>query len=106
MPPGGQAALAFELRQQPVDRGEPGGAFDLRQNDAVEPGPHDREQIAVAELGIDGVDPDIQQAAPLPREAAATASRAAGFSAVATASSRSRITASASSDRAFSTRRA
>ena len=26
---GRQAAVAFELRQQPVDRGEPGGAFDL-----------------------------------------------------------------------------
>ena len=68
MPPDGQAALAFELRQQPVDRGEPGGAFDLGQDDPVETGPHDREQIAVAELGIDSIDPDIQETAPLPRE--------------------------------------
>jgi len=64
----GQAALAFELRQQPVDRGEPGGGFDLWQDDPVNTGKRDREQVAVAELGIDGVDPDIQETAPRTRE--------------------------------------
>src|SRR6516225_291777 len=47
-----QAVLAFELRQQPVDRREARGALDFRQNDTVETGPHDRHEIAVAELGI------------------------------------------------------
>jgi len=46
---GRQSVVAFELGHQPVDRGEPGSAFDLRQDDAVEAGPHDRHQVAVAE---------------------------------------------------------
>ena len=57
---------AFELGEQPVDRGQPGRAFDLRQNDAVEARPHDRHQIAVAEFSVDGIDPDIEQSPPRP----------------------------------------
>ena len=56
-----QPMLAFELGDEPVDRYEPAGAFDLRQNDAVEPGADDRRQVAVTELGVDRVHPDIQQ---------------------------------------------
>ena len=56
-----QPLLAFELRQQPVDRGERGGAFDLWQDDAVEPGPDDRDQVAVAELGVDRIDANIEE---------------------------------------------
>ena len=60
--------LALELREQPVGRSEPGGAFDLRQNDAVEPRPDDRRQVAVAELGVDRIDADIEQRSPRARE--------------------------------------
>ena len=65
-----QAAFALQLSHQPVYRCEPGSAFDLRQNDAIETGPDDRNQIGVAELGIEGVDPDIQQPAARPTSTA------------------------------------
>ena len=38
-----------------------GRALDLGQDDAVEPGVHDGVEIAVAELGVGGVDPDIEE---------------------------------------------
>ena len=54
----GQSSVPFQLSQQPIDRCEPGRAFDLRENDAVQTGLHDRDQVAIAEFGVDGVDPD------------------------------------------------
>ena len=102
---GGRPRSRSRLPQQPVDRLQGRGAFDLGQDDAVEPGAHDRGEIAVAEFGVGGVDPDIEEALAGRLSAAATMPRVAGFSAIATASSRSRITASASRVSAFSTRR-
>ena len=54
-------AVAFELGQQPVDGGEGGGGFDLREDDTVEAGVHDCGQVAVAELGVGGVDADVEE---------------------------------------------
>ncbi len=63
-----QSVLAFELARQPFDRGQPGGGFDLWQNDAVEPATDDRHQVAVAEFGVERVDPDIERRPPRPPE--------------------------------------
>jgi hypothetical protein len=52
---------SIELRQQPIDRREPGCAFHLRQDDAVETKSNDRQQVAIAELGVDGVDANIEK---------------------------------------------
>jgi hypothetical protein len=58
------SSVTLELRQQPIDRCEIGRAFDLRENDAVQTGLHDRHQIVIAEFGVNGVDPDIKQSLP------------------------------------------
>jgi hypothetical protein len=38
-----QALLALQLRQEPINRGKRGGAFDLWQDDPVEAGADDRD---------------------------------------------------------------
>ena len=58
----GQVALAFILRHQPVDEEKFLGAFDLGQDDTVEPGADDMIEIAVAPDGVGGIDPDITEA--------------------------------------------
>src|SRR6266851_1721800 len=83
--------IGLKLGEEPVGRRKPGSAFDLRQNDAVEPRADDRRQVAVTELGVDRIHADIQQRSPRARQR--RDHRVALFSAVATASSRSRITA-------------
>jgi hypothetical protein len=104
--PGRQLLFTFQLRQQPIDRGERGSPFDLWQDDPVEARTHDRNQVAVAELGVGGIDPNIEERSPRQCQHRGHGLRAAGFSAVATASPRSRMTASALSDNALATRRA
>jgi hypothetical protein len=49
------------LRQEPIDRGKRGSAFDLWEDDPVEAGADDRDEITVAELGVGGVDPNIEE---------------------------------------------
>src|SRR6185437_2929710 len=56
-----KALLALQLRQEPVDRGERSGAFDLWQDDPVEPRADDCNEVAVAELGVGGIDPNIEE---------------------------------------------
>ena len=96
--------LSFDLREKPIDRSKPSSGFDLGEDDAVETGPNDRHQIAIAKLGVDRIDANIEELRRGCASAVTIASRVARFSATATASSRSRMTASASSDSAFSTR--
>src|SRR6185369_6775765 len=55
------ATFTLDLPQYPIDRRERCRAFHLGQDDAVEPRSHDRDQIAVTELRIGGVDADIQK---------------------------------------------
>ena len=63
-----QVLLAFQLREQPIDRGERGGTFDLWQDDPVEPRADDRDEVAIAELGVGGVDPNIEEGSARPRQ--------------------------------------
>ena len=57
----GKAALALDLLQYPIDRRERRRALHLGQDNAVEPAARDRDEIAIAERGIGGVDADIQE---------------------------------------------
>jgi hypothetical protein len=57
-----QAALAFEIGQQPIDGLQGRGAFDLGEDDAVQPGLDDGAEITVAECGVGGIDPHVKQA--------------------------------------------
>src|SRR5207302_3824322 len=57
----GKAALALDLLQYPIDRRERCRALHLGQDNAVEPAARDRDEIAIAERGIDGIDADIQE---------------------------------------------
>ena len=50
-----------KLRQEPINRGKRGGAFDLWQDDPVEAGADDRDEITVAELGVSGIDSNIEE---------------------------------------------
>jgi hypothetical protein len=58
---GDQVLLALQLRQQPIDRGERSGIFDLWQDDPVEARAGDRNEVAVAELGVGGIYPNIEE---------------------------------------------
>jgi hypothetical protein len=60
--------LSFELRQNPIDGRKPSGGFDLWQDDAVETGPNDRHQVAIAELGVDRIDANIEELPPRARQ--------------------------------------
>jgi len=66
--PGSQALLVFQLRQEPIDRGERGGAFDFWQDDPVEARADDRDEVAVAELGVCGIDPNVKERLPRQRQ--------------------------------------
>jgi hypothetical protein len=68
-PPDRQTLLALDLRHEPIDRSELVGGFDLRHHDAVDVRPHDRTDVAVAELGGDRVDADIAEAGARPLQA-------------------------------------
>ena len=59
--PGCRVSLAFQLRQEPIDRGERGRAFDLWQHDPFEPRADDCNEVAVAELGVGGIYPNIEE---------------------------------------------
>ena len=107
MPPGARPRSRSSCASSQSTVASPAALSTFGRMMPSSPGRTTATQIAIAELGIDRIDPDIKQAgAAVARTQPRTASRAAGFSAIATASSRSRITASASSDSAFSTRRA
>ena len=43
------------MRQEPIGRGKRSGAFDLWQDDPVEAGADNRDEITVAELGVSGI---------------------------------------------------
>jgi len=60
--------LSFDLRKKPVDRRKPSGGFDLREDDAVETGPNNCDQIAIAELGVDRIDANIEELPPRARQ--------------------------------------
>jgi len=64
----GVSSWALQLRQEPIDRGECGCAFDLWQHDSVEAWASDRNEVAVAELGIGRVDPNIEERLAWPRQ--------------------------------------
>jgi hypothetical protein len=48
-------------RPQLDDRGERGRAFDLWQHDPVDPRADDCNEVAVAELGVGGIYPNIEE---------------------------------------------
>lgn len=56
--------LSFDLRKKPVDRRKPSGGFDLRKDDAVETRPNNCDQIAIAELGVNRIDANIEELSP------------------------------------------
>jgi hypothetical protein len=63
-----QPMLSFDLRKKPVDRRKPSRGFDFREDDAVETGPNDRHQIAIAKLGVDRIDANIEELPPRARQ--------------------------------------
>jgi hypothetical protein len=56
--------LSFDLGKKPVDRRKPSGGFDLGEDDAVETGLNNCDQIAIAELGVDRIDANIEELSP------------------------------------------
>ena len=81
-----------------------GGAVDLGYDDRVGAGLRGGPEVVVVPLGADAVDPDGERTAAVlaARHGRCAASRAAGLASGATASSRSKITASIGSVLAFS----
>jgi hypothetical protein len=60
--------FAFELGNQPGDCAERGGTLGFGQDDPAEPLTDNHCELTVTELGVKGVDPNIEAPAPRPRQ--------------------------------------